>query len=221
MALEELFNSTFTQDIRNDLVECIQNAYAASAAAHDPSVGHDAASFGFLNYKSRVHYLRQLKDDKRGIAVARLHPFFSLQVGEFKVSAYNAGDSTETELAKCFPRNRRRARKVAGLNAQQLTLDLNLPDEEDDSNCRHLILCDLGDAINGLRAVFIGVPVETDNGKISRWSSHYPIWERPALDFAPGDSPFGPHQAPVVPVETIQPVKLVLKPKPKALPEQP
>jgi hypothetical protein len=210
MKLKELFHATFTDDILNDLIECIQNAYAATALAHDPSVGHDAASFGFLNYKSRVHYLKQLHDDKRGILVARLHPFFSLQIGEFKLSSYNAGDSSETELAKCFPRNKGRAVKVTELNAKQLTLDLGLA-EEDDSHCRHLILCDLGDAINGLRRLFIGVPVEAENGKMcSRWSQYFAIWESPALNFAPQGGPIAP--VPVAPVELVQPPKLVLKP---------
>lgn len=215
MTLVDLFNATFTVDIRDDIVDCLQQAYAASLTAHDPSVGHDAASFGFLNYKSRVHYLKQLKDESRGITLARSHPFFSLQIGPFFLSSYNAGDSSETELARCFPRNRLRARNMAHLNAGQLLLELNLP-EPDDANCRHLILCDTGDAIFGLRTVFVGVPVDTDKGRISQWSRIFPIWEKPAMDFSVPEAPKGP----LAPVESVQPVTLTLKPRSQILPEQ-
>jgi len=218
MTLDKLFLQTFTGSIQQDLIDCLQNAYDVNMPIHDPSVGHDPASFGFLNYKTKTFNLKNLAGVNPDIAIARANPYLSLQIGEFRLSAYNAGDASMVEdLMECFPRNKNRAPEMTKENAVQLRLDLNLPEELDDSDCRHLVLCDVGDPFNGMAAVFIGVPVKTEKGKISKWSHQWVLWQRADFDFAPGDTPIGP-VGPVAPVERIQPLKLVRKPQQKAEP---
>lgn len=218
MTLDELFAETFTEAIQQDLIHSIQNAYDVNMPIHDPSVGHDAASFGFLNYKTKTFNLKNLAKEDNEISIARSNPYLSLQVGDFQLSAYNAGDASMVDdLMECFPRNKNRATEVTKENVVQLRLDLNLPEELDDSQCRHLVLCDVGDPINGMAAIFIGVPVKTEKGKISKWSHQWVIWNRSDFDFAPTDVPIGPI-GPVAPVETIQPLKLVRRSQPKVEP---
>jgi hypothetical protein len=215
MNLEDLFKITFTSRLQEDLVEALQNAYGVNMPLHDESIGHDAASFGFLNYKTKTFNLKNLATDNPEIAISRSAPYLSLRVGDFLLSAYNAGDASMVDdLMQCFPRNQNRAPEVTRENVIQLKLDLNIPDEFDVSDCRHLLLCDVGDPTNGLAAVFIGVPVQTEKGKISRWGAQWELWRRPGIDFGPDFAPIQP-VGPVAPVESNQPLILTRKPQRK------
>lgn len=216
MMLDDLFHSAFPHKLQADLVEAIAGAYARNMPLHDESIGHDAASFGFLNYKTKTFNLKNLAADNPEIKIVRSSPYLLLQAGEFLLSSYNAGDaSMEDDLLQCFPRNKNRAPVMTRENVIQLKLDLKLPDEEDFTGCRQLVLCDVGDPTNGLAAVFIGVPVETDKGKISKWGTHWELWRRPGMDVSIDFTPIQPAR-PVVPPEILQPINLIRKSNRKA-----
>ena len=49
------------------IVEKIRQAYEVNYDYYDPSIGHDAMTFGLMVYKSKVHFLSQLEEEHEDI----------------------------------------------------------------------------------------------------------------------------------------------------------
>lgn len=179
--LESLLDTWFTPGFREKLVSAYERIYAVNMESHNPDEGgHDSQSFGFLNWKTRCHILKQLAEPDKGILVIRRGRYFALSVGPFEVVPYNAGPATNRNYASAFPHNTKGAARAAMENIEQLRIPFGreLEEEMDDSDCRKLILADMGDSDFGCSSLFIGVPIRTAKGRIDGWSRIKVLWEK-------------------------------------------
>jgi hypothetical protein len=154
----------------------VVQSYNANYDCYDPSIGHDLMTFGLMIYKSKVFFLSKLEDETKGIKLLQKQPYFRLRIGSYTLSTYSAGRSSNMDIEVSFPFNKTRASVITERNQQQLKL---FPDDEiDDSNCREVILADIGNPEDGISKVFLGVPIAKDeDGRITRWGTTMLLWE--------------------------------------------
>lgn len=204
---------TFSEEIKLYLVKQIRRAYEANFNCFDPSIGHDAMTFGLMLYKSKVHFISQLAEEFDWIKITKRYPYFDFQIGEYSISSYRAGRTMEVDLADSFPNNRTRAWKLVKVNKNQLRLPFDGSTEPDDSDCRNLILADIGNENDGLERLFLAIPSEISSDyRITKWSTIFPIWNRVENDDF-GDIPalLPKDMPPLPPVEILAPPSLKLK----------
>jgi hypothetical protein len=192
------------------IVEKIRQAYEVNYDNYDPSIGHDAMTFGLMVYKSKVHFLSQLEEEHKDIKVLSRHPYFSMKVKNYRVSTYCAGHSDECDIQTAFPLNRTRASIITIHNEKQLRFPFVDHEEPDDSQCTEVIIADIGNHENGLMRLFLGIPIKADDdGRIMRWGTTLPLWEDGRL---PLPTP-SPSNRELPPVEEVHPPLVTLRDK--------
>ncbi|MGH9838030.1 MAG: hypothetical protein ACREEM_04525 [Blastocatellia bacterium] len=176
---EEQLSKDFPPEIRESLVKEILRAYEANYSCYDPSIGHDLMTFGLMVYKSKVFFLSQLEDESRRIKLLQKQPYFTLLVGRYKLSTYSAGRSSNTDISVSFPLNKTRAAIITNNNQAQLKLPFPGADDPlDDSECREVILADVGNPQDGALKIFLGIPIKKDKDeRISQWGTTLLLWE--------------------------------------------
>lgn len=143
-----------------------------------------------------------------GIKILSRYPYFTFQVGHYRVSPYCAGHSAEADISESFPHNRTRAPAITERNQYQLRLPFQEALEPDDSNCEEIILADIGNPNDGLCKVFLGVPIETaPDGHITKWGTTIEIWSSDSAMPFPTTSPSGN----IPPVENVAPPEIRLR----------
>lgn len=198
----------FPQDFAGNLVNAVRQAYDSNYSNFDPSIGHDAMTFGLMVYKSKVHYLSALAEDDERVTIVQKHPYFSAQVGRYRLSTYCAGHSNDVDVNTAFPLNRTRASAITTRNQAQLNLPFPSYDDLDDSACRNVILCDVGNPTEGALKVFLAIPIAKDkDGRITRWGTILPLWENEDITATTGDLDNGN----LTPVEEVLPPTVTLK----------
>jgi hypothetical protein len=206
---EEQLNADFPPEVRNSLVTEVLRAYEANYSCYDPSIGHDLMTFGLMVYKSKVHFLSQLEDSSKKIRLLQKHPYFSLQVGRYKLSTYSAGRSSDSEIEVSFPLNKTRAGIITDRNQAQLKLPFpGFEDLPDDSECREIILTDIGNPEDGALKIFLAIPIKKDeDGRISQWGTTLLLWESEETSAIGGvaEGTF------YIPAEEVQPPTVTLK----------
>ena len=196
------------QGVADALVEKIQQAYDENYDCYNPFIGHDTMTFGLMVYKSKVHFLSQLEEEFDTIKVLSRHPYFSLKLNDYKISTYSAGHSDEDDIETAFPLNKTRASIITTQNERQLRLPFPGYEDPDDSQCREVILADIGNHENGLMKLFLGIPIKTDgDGRIIQWGTTVSLWEDGGLTL-PTSLP-SPNNLP--PVEDVKPPRPTLK----------
>lgn len=202
------------------LVEALQKAYEINLKLYDPKdAGHDEMTFGLMVAKSRAHFIAEAANKEKSIKIIKRTPYIYFQVGDYYVSSYRVGDSIQDDIKELFPNNRRRAWKLAKENQHhtgflfpEMEFSLRCQQMIDDSGCRQIILADIGNSEEGFCKAFIGVPSKfnSDNGKITAWSTQVPIWERGEKKVANVPTNLASE---VVPVEEVKAPVLKLKKK--------
>lgn len=207
-----LLKESFSEEISKKLAQKIQIAYESNFSCYDPSIGHDGMTFGLMLYKSKVYFINELEKEVEWIKINRRSPYFEFQIGEYILSSYRAGYSMEVDLSNAFPKNRSRVWKLVRNNRNQSWLPFG-DGEPDDSNCRHLILADIGNEVAGLQRLFLGIPAEVSpDYRVIRWSTTYEIWNRNEGIKQTGSAiPNNSIPPSKPPVEKIEPPKLKLK----------
>lgn len=85
---------------------------------------------------------------------------------------------------------------MMAIENQQMTL---WGDEHDGGDPRNWIICHLGNPRDGLRAIYLAAPIESDGERVTGWRIAIPIWnaEDPQAEF-PTAPPLGlPKPAPL------------------------
>jgi hypothetical protein len=195
--------ASFADDRTGYIVAALARAYATNVDRYQPSLGDDGMNFGLNVYKGKVHFLALLAEHFPWLRIVQRNGFFRFQVDDYFLSTYCAGHAEGIEPFEAFPSNRNRAGKLAEANVQQATLwtaeewNRTVRVQRDDSACRELILNDVGNAVDGLLKVFIGVPIEvSDDGKVSGWSTVVELWDRSTSSLTIPPLPFGPDTPP-------------------------
>lgn len=176
----QLLEAAFPNEIVGKLVEAVSHAYEVTYDLYAPQYGHDAMTFGLMLYKSKVHFLKQLAEDHEWIKIVRCGACFRFEIGEYTLATHRVGDSMDADIANLFPGNRTAAPKLAERNKQQLRFefmgDSNL--DPDDSECRNLILADVGNPSDGLCKLYLNIPSDiSPDGRVNEWSTTHLIWE--------------------------------------------
>jgi hypothetical protein len=206
---EKRLAETLTAEIKMGLINALRRAYESNILHFDPSIGHDAPTFGFMLYKSKVHFISELATQNPSIQIRNRFPYFSFQIGEYLFSTYRVGDSLDLDISNCFPKNRTRAWRLAIENRNQLQFPFmeEQAGPPDDSNCREVILADIGNEIEGLVRVFVGIPWEISSRMlITKWSTQLDIWSGDINSISTPPSFFDR-----APVERVTPMRLTLK----------
>jgi hypothetical protein len=199
------------QALAEAIVGKIHQAYSVNYDYYDPSVGHDAMTFGLMVYKSKVHFLSQLEEEYEDVKILSRHPYFCMKVKNYRVSTYCAGRSDECDIEVAFPLNRTRAALITNHNEKQLKLPFPECEEPDDSQCEEVVLADIGNHENGLVQLFLGVPIKTnDEGRIIRWGTILPLWQNDGSLPLPKPSL---SKRELSPVEEVHPPQITLRDK--------
>lgn len=211
--LSELLEERFNPEIADTLLEVVQRAYTANMDCFDPQIGHDAMTFGLMVHKSVRYFICNLSGDCHWIQVLQRSPRFVFRIGDFTISSYRAGDSLDADIAEAFPRNRTGAWLLASGNQEQMTFEFMNDGTviADDTNCSHLILGHVGNQIDGLGLLFLGVPSKfNEKNQITAWSTLHQIWRKEGGDDISLVLDSGP-SAPQPPAEHAVPPTLTLR----------
>ncbi|MGE0128958.1 MAG: hypothetical protein AB7U82_12840 [Blastocatellales bacterium] len=206
---EAQLKDDFPPEVCNALVNAVIRSYESNYSCYDPSIGHSPMVFGLMIYTSKVFFLSQLEDEAKKIKLLQKQPYFSLQVGGYKLSTYCAGRSSDTDVEVSFPLNKTRASIITDRNQAQLKLPFPGFDEPpDDSECREVILADIGNPVDGAIKIFLGIPIKKDkDGRISQWGTTLLLWENEKADAMAGSS----EATFYIPTEEVQPPTVTLK----------
>jgi hypothetical protein len=166
-------------------------------------------TFGLMVYKSKVHFLSQLQDKPKKIKLLQKQPYFTLRVGRYNLSTYSAGRSSDSDIAVSFPLNKTRAAVITGRNQEQLRLPFaEFDDVPDDSECREIILADIGNPEDGALKIFLGIPIEKDkDGRITQWGTTMLLWENEEASAVAGAA----EGVFYIPAEEVEPPTVTLK----------
>lgn len=167
------FNATFTSAAVQSIVAALKRAYATACELHDPDRGSDETTFGFNLYKFAVHELR--KEARLKTTVLRVisaGPVFRLAVGEFELACHRVGRSARQDIRSSLPNNDGAACTMV---EEQLCLP-GMEDSYDLPKARKVVIAHLGNAEDGLGAIYLCIAGHTDGERITSWAYTRPIW---------------------------------------------
>ena len=171
----------FTSEVRRRIIEAIQAAYAEADERHAPGRGVGDRVYGITVYD--VLTFRLMHD------VASLPPVAfrwtaegpSLWIGSLHVRWNKVGRGRVGESIRAsFPRPSRTSADMA-IENQQLSL-WSGPSGSAPTELSNWIICHMGNPRDGLRAVYLAAPIESDGERITGWREIIPIWSADDMD---------------------------------------
>jgi hypothetical protein len=205
----ELFERTFAAEATAPLVRCLRRAYETACEHHVPQRGSNEVTFGINLYFHAVHELCQQADQSPGlVTIPTRQPIFRMRMGEFELACHRVGLSERESIWTSFPKNEGAACLMV---EEQLWLP-GLAPTFDLTRARKLILAHLGNADEGMRAVYLCIPGRTDSGRITSWVFARAIYradEKTVLAPAPSLLPEVVVDAPVVTRKSAAPPEVV------------
>lgn len=171
----ELFEQTFTPATLGSLVRSLRRAYETACEHHEPERGGNEATFGYGLYHYAVHELcheAERAPEKVAIEVTSKQPLFRLQIGPYEVACHRVGLSERESIWTAFPKNEGAALSMVEEQFRMPLFGFGGGVE----SARKLILAHLGNADEGMRAVYLCIPGKTDGGRITGWLFARPIF---------------------------------------------
>jgi hypothetical protein len=225
----ELFERTFSAAATDRLVRCLRRAYGTACEHHVPESGSNEVTFGINLYFHAVHEIcEEARREPDLLDVTSRQPIFRFRSGPFELACHRVGLSERESIWTSFPKNEGAACLMV---EEQLWLPgIDLAPRFDLGSARKLILAHLGNADEGMRAVYLCIPGRTEGGRITGWVFARPLFradeaarERPAA--RPALLPEVTVEAPVVtrkrpPPPEVVAEQLVLTRKPKKSPHE-
>jgi hypothetical protein len=192
----------FSRPLLDACVATLAALYEANAPLIDPDLGHDEATFRYMNYKSFKHLIpgnvRSL-----GVQVESDNGALVIREGSCNLRTYAIGRSEHDDPWTSFPLNRNGAPAAAASNADQLRLFPDLaPADATWSPGATYILGHCGTYLNGLRAVHLCLPYGSQADEtVKRWIWLRTLYRADTDGPAAWPMPNGPRPAvpPVVP----------------------
>jgi hypothetical protein len=189
-------NRFLAPDTRCAIVAAMDTAYRNAGSRYDPTVGSDPQLQGFTIYKFGMKELsRVVADPAYGIRNASSGGQFRLGFGPFLMTPYGCGHSAPDDPWKHFPNNDQGAGMLSDINTGQLSLGDGFGDEA----LMAVVLAHYGNPDAGLEALYLKVPMDKENGRISAWSYVEPLWRIGGEATRPSSSPDLPRPVVVAP----------------------
>ena len=172
----ELFEQTFEPATTELLVRSLRRAYETACEHHAPERGGNEATFGYGLYHYAVHEL--CREAERGspqvdVQVTSKQPLFRLQIGVYELACHRVGLSERESIWTAFPKNEGAAISMV---EEQFRMPLFGFGNAGAASARKLILAHLGNADEGMRAVYLCIPGKTDGGRITGWLFARPLF---------------------------------------------
>lgn len=167
--------SEFTPEIRRRIIDAIQSAYAEADERYAPNRGVGDRAYGIIVYDvltfGLMHHVASLPEVAfRWTAEGPSLAIGSLHIRWNKVGRGNAGDSMHAS----FPRPSRSSTEMA-IENQQLSL-WAVASGEAPVDLANWIICHMGNPRDGLRAVYLAAPIESDGERVTGWRDIVAIW---------------------------------------------
>lgn len=171
----------FTAEIRRRMIAAIQTAYAEADERYAPDRGVGDRAYGIIVYDVLTFRLMHDVASLPDVAFRWTADGPSLSLGALrarwnKVGRGRAGDS----MRASFPRPSRSSAEMA-IENQQLTL-WALANGEAAAELANWVICHMGNPRDGLRAVYLAAPIESDGERITGWREIVPIWSADDLE---------------------------------------
>ncbi|MGE0552765.1 MAG: hypothetical protein AB7R55_04990 [Gemmatimonadales bacterium] len=192
----------FTPERRAAVQAAAREAYDRAALRYSPDDGDDSQLLGFTIYKfigKRLVGLTRRAD--LGLELHSANPMIRIGVGPFTLAAYCCGSTADQPIDESFPLNEHGAPQLVDLN--QFCLDIR----DAQPIPRAVVLAHLGNPHTGLEALYLAVPSEKEENRISSWCYTHLLWRRDADDEHGGGPPHPDLPRPVA----IPPAPLSLK----------
>lgn len=168
------YQRTFTTSTKELLVTAVVEAYRTAEEHYDTSRGSNTRTFGFGLYNYNVHELCRAANASAGtVMILRRYPSFRLQVDAYEIACYKVGTSCSQDIWSSFPGNQGAA---PALVREQPSL---FPEFEPSMESPgKLVLAHLGNPEDGLEALYLCAPTETDGRRITGWAFVDPLWQK-------------------------------------------
>jgi len=166
----DAYRATFTANVKRDIVNQVRVAYNDAQENHDESCGFNATTFGHNVYHLAKFRLTKLSESSGGAfnVVGEIGGLFRMQGGEYSIGVYKVGSSAKNNIWESFPTTENGANP--GNNEGQPFFDgFELSMLDDVTARRYVVVAHLGNPTDGLVAVYLCIPIEKSQGKITRW----------------------------------------------------
>lgn len=168
------FHSAFSPSVRDLLVSALGEAYTTAEVHFEAKRGNNTKTFGFELYHCAVHELSESAEGSGGlVCVSRSHPVFRLRVGAYEIACHKVGNSATQDIWSAFPGNKGAAPALVDEQPflfSEMEPSVAFPEK--------LVLAHLGNPEDGLEAVYLCAPAETEKKRISRWAYAECLWSR-------------------------------------------
>ncbi len=166
------FHNTFSAPVKDLLVSALDEAYTTAEVHFEANRGNNTKTFGFELYHCAVHELSQRAENSGGlVCISRSHPVFRLRVGAYEIACHKVGVSATQDIWTAFPGNKGAAPALVDEQPflfSEMEPSVAFPEK--------LVLAHLGNPEDGLQAVYLCAPAETEKKRISRWAYAECLW---------------------------------------------
>jgi hypothetical protein len=149
----------------------MRRAYLLARDHYDPDNGVDGQIFAFAVYKIAARHFDNEIAEVPGAAVVWNSRGREIRIGEKHLRWNKVGHSERDNIETSFPSRSRSAAIAADFNVEQLALGLV------DSDPTHWIIAHTGNAIEGLRTLYLAAPIESRNGQVTGWLRWIAIYD--------------------------------------------
>ncbi len=201
------YHKTFTKDVKDAIVKAVKYTYDIVQEGHRPDLGFDAHTYGYSVYRVGTYQLGEYCKRSKGklARVQELKSLFRCKAADYMLGFYKVGSSGDANIWESFPTSENGAVSV-NTEGQLILggLEDAMADQVDE--LRYVIVAHLGNPSDGLCAVYLCIPIQTEGGKIKRWGYVEAIYRRGMISSsAAPPPPFAPPavnpEVPVAPQE--------------------
>jgi hypothetical protein len=192
------FDAAFDEAVSSGFVLALERAYDTACEHFVPGLGSNETTFGFNLYHHAAHELAAEAKVLEGVKVASRNPRFRMTAGTYELACHRVGQSAKEDISVSFPNNEGAASTMV---ESQLWLT-GISKGRSLALARKVVIAHLGNAEDGLEAVYLCIPGATDKDRISEWAYSRLLWKRGDTARIPDSRPmdFPPDEQVNVPV---------------------
>lgn len=208
------------QQFVSTAVRVIRRVYEDNAERHDPAVGDDATTFGFILYRNSWFQLEQEVALLDSFTSARPSGSLVITGQGVRLHVYRFGNDASVNIDGFRLDEESQSvtkQMIARSNADQMALDfadaeesLPLSDPTLVEDLRDLVIVHAGNPDDGCCRIWLGAPVTADDTSSSGWAWQETVWMiepgESAADLGPASPATPPHHTMPEPEIELRPV---------------